>query len=432
VALDLGIEIKSRYPMNIRVPYGHSFLSASLPDHVKLDIIKPPSVPPSEEPAELVAAALDKLLGDLNFQTYSGVKSAAIAVNDKTRRVPHEELLPPLLGRLEDLGIPDEKITFYIAVGTHSPALPENFPVILPPDITKRYKIRSHDAEDEESLKFLGNTSQGTPVWVNRGFVEADLKIVVGNIEAHQFAGYSGGVKSAAIGLAGLKTINHNHAMMTHVDSQMGEYKTNPVRRDIEEIGLMMGIDLALNAILNQEKEIVHVFAGDPVSVMESGVPFSKQVCQVSVPQPYGLVISSPGGHPKDINVYQAQKALSSAVKITRAGGTVIVAAACPEGSGSEHYEEWVTGKESYADVLQQYQAEGFRIGPHKAYQFARDTTQTRLMFCSDMDQELAQMLLLNPIKDLQTAVDMALEDLGPNDIVGVLPHAASTIPYLK
>lgn len=418
--------------MEIRIPYGHSFLTATFPDHTQIDIIKPSIVPAAEKPLLVVQTALDSLLGDVEFSAFSGVKSIAIAVNDKTRSVPNEYLLPPLMDRLEGLGIPDDAITFYIAVGTHSPMVPADFPAVLPPAILERHKVISHDSEDDDSLIFLGETAQGTPVWANRGYSQADLKIVIGNIAAHQFAGFSGGVKTAAIGLSGLETINHNHALMTHPDSQIGRYKNNPARQDIEEIGQKIGIDLALNAILNQQKELVLALAGDPVAVMEAGVPISKKVCQVAVPQPYELVISSPGGHPKDINVYQSQKALSSAVKITRPGGTVIIVAACPEGSGSPHYEEWITGKESYIEVMQQFQAEGFRIGPHKAFQFARDTAQARLMFCSEMEDELAKALLLNPVKNLQIAVDQALADLKPSDRVGVLPRAASTIPYLK
>ena len=418
--------------MEIRIPYGHSFLTATLPDHTQIDTIKPSIVPAAKNPLKVVQTALDSLLGDVDFSAFSGAKSIAIAVNDKTRPVPNKYLLPPLLEQLDRLGIPDDAITFYIAVGTHPPMVPADFPSVLPPDILERYRVLSHDSEDEDRLIFLGETAQGTPVWTNRDYFQADLKIVVGNIEAHQFAGFSGGVKTAAIGLSGLETINHNHALMTHPDSQIGKYKNNPVRQDIEEIGQKIGINLALNAILNQQKELVQALAGDPVAVMESGVPISQQVCQVAVPQPYELIISSPGGHPKDINVYQSQKALSSAVKITRPGGTVIIAAACPEGSGSPHYEEWITGKESYNEVMQQFQAEGFRIGPHKAYQFARDTAQVRLMFCSEMEDELAQRLLLNPIKNLQIAVNMALADMQPGERVGVLPYAASTIPYLK
>jgi nickel-dependent lactate racemase len=182
---------------------------------------------------------------------------------------------------------------------------------------------------------------------------------------------------------------------------------------------------------LNQSKEIVHVLAGEPRAVMQAGIPLSRQVCQAGVPSKYSLMISSPGGHPKDINVYQAQKGLAHAALVTNPGGTILLAAACPEGTGSPHYEDWMLGKTSYEEVFRQFSAEGFRIGPHKAYQIARDASQVQFMFYSDMDINLSRALLLNPVSDLQSALDMALSGLQPGEHVGFLPHASSTIPYL-
>jgi len=416
--------------MQIRVPYGKSILNLNLPDRIGVEMIEPPRVPATDDPLREVQFALDNLLGEVNWDKFVGSRSVAIAINDKTRPVPYSHLLPPLLERLESIGIPDEAIKFFVAVGTHTPMMTEEFPAILPSKIIRHFGVVSHDSEDDNSLMYLGETTRGTPVWSNRHYVQADLKIVVGNIEPHQFVGFSGGAKSAAIGLAGLETINRNHALMTHPASQLGEYETNPARQDVEEIGQMMGIHLALNAILNPDKQIVRVLAGDPVVVMQEGVPLSRQICQVSVPQKYSLMISSPGGHPKDINLYQAQKGLAHAAQVTKPGGTIILIAACPEGSGSPHYENWMVGKNSYDEVIRQFQIEGFRLGPHKAFQIARDASILRLMLYSDLDENLARVLLLNPVTDLQTALDTALTDLQPGDSIGFLPYAVSTIPY--
>jgi nickel-dependent lactate racemase len=418
--------------MEIQIPYGHSYLTAHLPDEIGVDIIEATPASASPDPDGEVRAALDNLLGEVNWSDFFGAKSVAIAVNDKTRPVPHQYLLPPLLERLASLGIPSKAITFYVAVGTHPPILATEFPLILPTDILESYTAVSHDSEDVDQLVCLGETSRGTPIWVNRDYVQAEFKIVIGNIEPHQFVGFSGGVKSAAIGLAGLETINRSHAMMTHPDSRLGEYEANPARQDVEEIGQKVGVHLALNAILNQEKQIVSALAGDPVAVMREGIPRSRQVCQVEMPQKYGLAIVSPGGHPKDINLYQSQKGLAHAALITQLGGTLILVAACPEGTGSSHYEDWALGKRSHAEVIKKFKTEGFRIGPHKAFQIARDATRLRLMFYSEMDQDLSRALLLNPVKDLQTAIDAALADLQPEDRIGILPHASSTIPYIE
>lgn len=418
--------------MEIRIPYGKTTLTARIPDSYPVHIIEAPNPSPAPNPRRAVEDALDHLLGAVKWDDFRGARTVAIAVNDKTRPVPHEHLLPPLMERLAALGIPDSAITFYIAVGTHPPMTPDEFPAILPAGILARYRVVSHDSQNDRLLTYLGETSRGTPVWVNRAYAEADFKIVVGNVEPHQFAGFSGGVKTAAIGLSCMKTIAPNHAMMSLPEAQLGEYETNPVRQDIEEIGAKIGVHLALNAILNHQRQIVTALAGDPRLVVQTGLEHSRRVCQVAVPHKYALLITSPGGHPKDINVYQSQKALGHAILIARPGGTVIITAACPEGSGSDHYEAWTLGKKSLAEVREKFKAEGFRIGPHKAYQFARDGAIASYYLYTDMNHDLARALLLNPISDLQAVIDQTLSALPAGEPVGILPHAVSTIPYVS
>jgi nickel-dependent lactate racemase len=266
--------------------------------------------------------------------------------------------------------------------------------------------------------------------WVNRHFVEADLRIVVGNIEPHQFQGFSGGVKSAAIGLTGRDTVNHNHAMMTDPRAQLGCYADNPARQDVEEIGRLIGVHLALNAILNGRKEIVRVIAGKPRAVMEAGIPLSREVCQVAVAAPFDLVIASPGGHPKDLNLYQSQKALAHASLVTCDEGTVIVAAACPERTGSKSYEAWMKGVRSYEEVFARFEREGFHVGPHKAYQIARDAARVRVFLVSDMAPDFVRTLLLTPAPSIDEALAMALSDCSSDVRVGIMPLASSTMPY--
>jgi nickel-dependent lactate racemase len=418
--------------MNIKVPYGTSSISIFLPDDLPVDIIDSPVTRPSPKPLQLVQDALDNSFGGINLSDFSGVKSVGIAISDKTRPVPHQHLLPPLLEYLESLGISTQSIKLFVAVGTHTPMQTEEFSSILPESILKRYAVQSHDSTDSANLVYLGETSHGTPVWANKEFAGSELKIVVGNIEPHYFAGFSGGVKSAAIGLAGTETITRNHALLIHPDAQLGTYETNPTRQDIEEIGQKIGIHFALNAILNQSKQIVHVLSGDPRVVMEKGIPLSREVCQVGIGSKYSLIIASPGGYPKDINLYQSQKGLAHSALVTKPGGTLVLIAACPEGSGSAHYEDWMHGKTSNEDVIKQFASEKFRIGPHKAFLIARVASQVRLLLYSGMSTDLSKSLLVDPITDLQQAIDLLTKELIPGERVGFLPHASSTIPYVK
>ncbi|MFM8323165.1 MAG: hypothetical protein ACKOC5_19820, partial [Chloroflexota bacterium] len=186
-----------------------------------------------------------------------------------------------------------------------------------------------------------------------------------------------------------------------------------------------------LNAILNHEKRIVHVLAGAPRAVMQAGIPLSRAVCQVGAAQRYALVIAAPGGHPKDINVYQAQKALYHACRVARPAAQVLLAAACPEGAGSRAYAAWMPGMTSGAEVLERFAREGFRIGPHKAYQLARDSARVRLRLLSQMPPELARFLLFDPIDDWQAAVDRAEAELPAGERIAILPRASATIPYI-
>ena len=411
------------------LPYGREKLTFNLPDSFQPTILAPAEVPAAPDPDAVINRALDNPVGGRTWAGFRGVRSAAIAINDKTRPVPHRDLLPPLLHRLEGLGLPPEAITLIIATGTHAPMPPEEFQQVVPPEILTRYPVICHDAANRDSLAFLGQTERGTPVWINRRFAQADLRVVVGNIEPHQFMGFSGGVKSAVIGLGGTETINSNHAMMTDPRAELGRFDDNPTRQDVEEMGRLVDIHVALNAILNGHKQIVEVIAGEPTAVMQQGIPRVRALYQVGVPEPFDLVIASPGGHPKDINVYQAQKGLGHSALVTKTGGTIILAAACPEGTGSSKYEQWVKDKTSFQDVFAHFEAEGFRIGPHKAFQIARDASRVRVLLVSQMPADFVRGLLLIPAPGLDEALSPVLAGLPPNARIGIIPYANATIP---
>jgi len=413
------------------LPYGRSRVTVDLPDEWRIELLAPRQIPAVTDPSAAVNHTLDNPIGGRSLLDFAGAQSAAIAINDKTRPVPHSILLPPLLRRLEALGLQAEAITLLIATGSHFPMSPDEFYKILPANLSKRYRVISHNASNASNLIHLGKTRRGTPVWINRHFVQADLRIVVGNIEPHQFMGFSGGVKSAAIGLAGTETINHNHAMMTNDRARLGHFDDNPPRQDVEEIGRLIKVHFALNAILNESKEIVGVMAGEPEAVMRGGIPLVRKLYQVAVSVPFDLIIASPGGHPKDINLYQAQKGLAHAALVTKDGGTIILTAACPEGTGSRHYEQWMEGMTSYQAVFERFEREGFRIGPHKAFQIARDAAQVRVLLVSQMPSDFVRRLLLIPAGSLEEAIAVVRDSLPPRARVGVMPWANATIPAI-
>jgi nickel-dependent lactate racemase len=413
------------------IPYGKTRLGFSLPDSSHATLLAPKKAVAATNPLQAVKRALDWPAGGRRLVDFAGAGSAAIAINDKTRPVPHQDLLPPLLERLEKLGVPPQAITLIIATGAHPVMPPEEFESVLPAGILARYPVICHNAYDQANLAYMGDTQRGTPVWINRHFARAELRLVVGNLEPHQFMGFSGGVKSAVIGLGGAETINKNHALMSHPHAQLGRFADNPARQDVEEMGRQIGIHFALNAILNDHKQLVEAIAGEPAAVLQRGIPRVRELYQVQVPEPFDLMIVSPGGHPKDINIYQSQKGLAHAALVTRAGGTIILAAACPEGSGSATYEQWMKGKTSLQEVIDSFQQEGFRVGPHKAFQIARDAVRVRLLLLSEMPDAFVRQMLLTPVGSLEAALAQACAGLTAEARIGIMPLANATIPML-
>jgi nickel-dependent lactate racemase len=165
---------------------------------------------------------------------------------------------------------------------------------------------------------------------------------------------------------------------------------------------------------------------------MDAAIPLSSQVSRAPVGAAFDLVIASAGGHPKDLNLYQAQKALAHAALVTRGGGVVIVVAACPEGAGSRGYEAWMQGVRSHEEVFARFEREPFRVGPHKAFLMSRDAARVRTFLVSGMKPELVRRLLLGPAKSMQEALGLILPDLPADARVGIMPRASSTIPLIS
>ncbi len=418
--------------MVVDFPYGKKEIQIEVDDSYRVDIFSPIDVASAPDQLAAVKIALEAPEAEQILEQHRGCSSVAIAINDKTRPVPHQFLLPPLLQALEAHDVLRQNIHLIIATGSHVPMPVSEFGKILPADIIDRYAVTSHDFNDQGNLIFLGLTGRGTPIWINRRFYEAEFKIVVGNIEPHHFAGFSGGVKTAVIGLGGPQTIYKNHSMLIDPDSFIGKFERNPLRQDIEELGRYVQIQLAVNAILNAGKDIVQVLAGDPAQVMQKGIPLSRKICQVTASQRYDIVFSSPGGYPKDINLYQSQKALTHGSLLCKDGGTVILVAACAEGSGSRLYEQFMEDVHTVDQVFEKFSHQEFKVGPHKAFQFAREMKRINVILVSDLPAEMVRSLLLTPARDLKEAFEMARALSGKDQPeIACLPRATNTIPFI-
>ncbi len=416
-------------PANYAVKFGAGKITFALPETADVTVIEPRAVPGVANPAAAVAEAVAVALAQGLLQQPG---KTAIAISDATRPVPNHVILPPLLAALHARGVAAADISIIVGTGNHRAATPAEIPDLVGAEIAGGYRVFSHVYDDPAQLVRLGATSRGTPVVINSTFAEADTRIIVGMIDPHQFVGYTGGCKGAFIALGGGETITANHSMLNDPGARLGVFDGNPVRGDIDELTDFLPIDLVVNVVLNTANEVVKVFAGDPHEVLAAAVPLVQEVCETAAPHPMDVVIASPGGFPKDINLYQAQKALAHACELVRPGGSVVLAAECREGAGDDLYEAWMAAAKSPQEVITRFEREGFRMGAHKAFLFARSLLKARTYLIScGITPEQAQELHLIPATTVEDALAAALQETVGTPRIGIMPRASSTIPRI-
>jgi len=418
----------------MKIPYGSSELEFEIIDCDFAEFL------PGNDQSRLLdekKIVQDAFFDDCNQDNIkiSQKTTVGIGINDQSRPIPHHILLPCLLDFLNDLGIKRENITFYIATGTHKPITNDLFSLILDEKIIQNYRVVSHDCDDRQNLVKIGVTTRNTPVFVNKSYYESDLKIVVGNIESHHFMGFSGGFKTASIGLTSRETITDNHNLLPDPGAKMGLFSSNPMRQEVEEIGKMIGVDLALNVVIGTKKKILACFWGPPDQVILKGIKYIRDHIQLDlgdVLHQFDLVIASAGGYPKDINFYQSQKALTHACLFAKPGGKIILAAECRDSFGSDKFERFISSRYSTDDVINDFESMDFEIGPHKAYQLAKQEQSNDIYLVSSMRPEEVERLKLKHRPDIQSAIDEILNDTPKRVRIAVLPYATQTMPKIR
>lgn len=406
----------------LNIPYGEGSLPLEIPADRLLGYGVPLEVPPVENVrGELRQALQHPVQSPPLRQIARGKRNAAIVIDDSTRAVPSAVLLDAVMEELQAGGIEPDRVTVIAATGLHRPMTEEEFRRSLG-QWHGRVAAVNHNANDPGGLVPLCTTSMGSEIRVNRIFAEADLRILTGDVEHHQFCGYGGGAKSIYPGLSDADAIRHNHSRMDLAGTGPGRLEGNPVRKEIDEAGANARIDFLLSVVLNPRHEIVSVQAGNWMEAFRLACPIVDRIYTAHVSAEADLVIASAGGHPKDGTLYQAQKALRNAVSAVRPGGTVILAAACPEGSGSELFESWMEEAYDPQDVIDRIRGH-FVMGGHKAYQVAREVESAKVYLYSKLPPGRVRSWFINPIRDWSDVTAMAADSKS----VTVLPQASLT-----
>ena len=327
--------------MRIDMAFGKTGLSVELPAGYRYQVLEARSGEGLPDEGAAIAAALDAPIGRPPLAAMArGKRTAAISVCDITRPAPNRRVLPPLLARLEEGGIARENVVILIATGLHREATPEEMREIVGPEIYGTIRVENHRAKNFEEHAGLGTTASGTPVFIDRRFLDADLHITLGFIEPHLMLGFSGGRKLVAPGLAAQETIKviHSPKFMRDPRAAEGSIADNPLHRELLEIARMARHDFMVDVALTRDRRIAQVFAGDPELAHARGAAYVGEKMLERLDGPAEVVITTAAGYPLDLTYYQTIKGVTAASHIVTPGGRILVISACEEGVGAPEF----------------------------------------------------------------------------------------------
>ena len=415
--------------------YGHGYKKFSIDQEHVLAEVKVAEMPPVENLEEAILEAIRQPIASPALQELvkPGQKIAFIC-NDPTRVANSYAFMPVLVNELNKLGIRDQDMRIVFALGTHRKMTREEMVEAVGENVASRLQMYNSDCNASEDFEYFGETSFGTPVWLNKLICDVDLVIMTGTIVHHFFSGFGGGRKAVLPGVAAMETIRKNHSLMMHPSAGLGILHGNPVYEDqVEGVRLFARNHrlFLFNPVLDAKKQFVKIFAGDWYQAHLEACKFVDKVYGVEVPEAADVVIASCGGYPKDINVYQLQKTMDNAWCAVKDGGVVIIIGECEEGSGSAALEKALQENPS-PDAIKAQLEKNFVIGAHKAFAITRLMKKAKFILVSALDKKIAQDLLFTAVDEVDEAIRLAEARVGQNYKVILMPQGSLTVPLVK
>lgn len=426
--------------MLVHLNYGRGKLPVELPDDCRATVIRKPTMPVLADPREAVLASLARPVAAPSLlEQARGARSACIAICDITRPVPNHLFLQPLIRTLMDAGVPASGIVVLVATGLHRPNEGEELAELVgDPWVLENVRVENHFALADADHVDLGRTAtRGTVVKLDRRLVEADLRIVTGLVEPHFMAGYSGGRKVIAPGLAHAETITtfHSARFMADPGARNCNFQGNPLHEEQLEIVKMLGGALALNTVIDEERQLSFVSFGEVVESHLRAVAHVRQYAEVALPRRYTTVLSSAAGYPLDRTYYQTVKGMVAPLDILAPGGDLIVASACDEGMGSAHFVE-------AQRQLLALGSEGFLQAIMKKSHAAIDEWQTQMqlkpmavgaihLYSDHLAEDLWPLTGVNRTRSLAAAVEASVQRHGDPE-VAVIPEGPYVVPFYR
>ncbi len=418
--------------MRVRLEYGRTGLDVELPDDRVVHQLGYRSTPVLEQPQQAVAELLCHPLASPPLAELArGRRNACVVVSDITRPVPNEIILRPLLGTLAAAGIARENILLLVATGLHRPSTPAELVEMLGPEIAGTYRVEDHHGTRLEEHAWLGHSPRGVPIWIDRRYVEADLKITTGLIEPHLMAGYSGGRKLICPGLAALETVKvwHGPEFLEHPRAECGVLEGNPVHEENTWIARHVGCDFIVNAVIDAQRRPLRFVAGDMEAAFLEGVAFVREVVRDTAPREADVVVTSSAGYPLDTTFYQAVKGLVGALPVVKQGGTIVLAASLSEGIGSPEFQRLFTENPDLPTFVERILGKDyFVMDQWQLEELAKVRRKARVTVVSDgLPAEVLSTLFVDSAPTVEQAVANCLREYGPSAEITVIPKG----PYV-
>jgi len=423
--------------MKLKLDYGHQGLDVTVPDANLEAVLALHAAAAHPEPERAVSDALKQPIGCPPLAALArDRKSACVVISDITRPVPNRIVLPPLLAILEISGIAREDITILVATGTHRPNTREELESMVGPDIVRSYRIENHVATDRAAHDYLGETPRGVPIWVDKRFLHADLKISVALIEPHFMAGYSGGRKSVCPGICGMDTVEiwHGPHFIGHELSESGSVEGNPVHEDSLFIARKAGLDMICDVTLDEQRNITGVYAGEVEAAWLRGIRAAESISRSCLRRPVDIAITSTAGYPLDLTFYQAIKGMVGALPAIKPGGTVIVVARCAEGIGGKHFTDaLLENTDLNAFVAKTYEPGFFVPDQWQVHELAKAVNKADvLMYTEGIPDELLSRCFVTPISSVEEGIRRSLKKHGPQARIAVIPKGPYVVPAIS
>jgi nickel-dependent lactate racemase len=425
-----------------RVPYSKSFIEFSLPSEMHITVAESRAVDPAVDPVQAIQDALAYPIGSPLLRELARPNDRVCVVfTDSTRSCPDHLLVPALLAELKAAGVKNENITLLCGTGLHRPSTQAEKVAKLGAGNVARYRVLDNEPQNAAALIELGVTTNGVPVQAHRAAIEADLLIATGIVEPHQYAGYSGGSKTLAVGAAGEALIAHTHgpAFVDHPGTRLGRVDGNPFHAAITEAARRANLRFILNVVLDGEKRIVRVRSGDPVLAFRDLVTFARSIYEVAVQDQVDIAIGGVG-YPKDSNLYQASRAPSylffAPIPVVRQGGFLIIPARCEEGAGDGVGEQrFLSAMRDAPDIqfiLDDARRNGYPPGQQRAFVMAKVLEKARVVIVGSECPDLVAACKMIPANTMEQALNLAICETGKNCDVLIVPHALLTLPVIQ